>query len=226
MKPYIICHMIESLDGRIDCEMTEKIDDTNHYYETLDKLDCQSILEGKTTLVMHYAEPGTFEPELPYQPAGEQVYQAIASDKYAIGVDTKGSLLWCDDVEEKFEKPLLMILSEDASLEYLDYLQEKEISYITVGKGKIDLAAAMDILNEEFGIKRLAVCGGGHLNGSMLEAGLIDEISMLYASGIDGRGNMAASFDGRPKKSQPIRLDLNSVEKLDDLIWARYTIKK
>lgn len=33
MKPYIICHMIQSIDGRIDYDMTEKIDDTEHYYE-------------------------------------------------------------------------------------------------------------------------------------------------------------------------------------------------
>ena len=31
-RPYIICHMMASLDGRIDCDMTEQIDDTNHYY--------------------------------------------------------------------------------------------------------------------------------------------------------------------------------------------------
>ena len=33
MRPYTICHMMASLDGRIDCDMTEQIDDTNHYYE-------------------------------------------------------------------------------------------------------------------------------------------------------------------------------------------------
>jgi hypothetical protein len=45
--------MMASLDGRIDCEMTEQIDDTNHYYEALAQLGCPSTLEGKTTLVMH-----------------------------------------------------------------------------------------------------------------------------------------------------------------------------
>lgn len=25
MRPYIICHMMASLDGRIDCDMTEQI---------------------------------------------------------------------------------------------------------------------------------------------------------------------------------------------------------
>lgn len=29
MKPYIICHMVASIDGRIDCSIIEKISDTN-----------------------------------------------------------------------------------------------------------------------------------------------------------------------------------------------------
>ena len=29
MKPYIICHMMASIDGRIDCDMTERIGETN-----------------------------------------------------------------------------------------------------------------------------------------------------------------------------------------------------
>ena len=33
MKPYIISHMMESVDGRIDCDMTEQIDPSNAYYE-------------------------------------------------------------------------------------------------------------------------------------------------------------------------------------------------
>lgn len=225
MRPYVICHMIESVDGRIDCEMTEKIDDTDVYYETLAKLNCDSTIEGKTTLVMHYAEAGTFKNSKPYEPAGTSFFKAKMADGYAIGVDTKGTLLWSDNVEELFDRPLIMILSEQASAEYLEYLKKKGISYITTGKDKIDLKNALEILNKEFNVQRLTVTGGGHLNGSFLHEGLIDEISMLYASGIDGRDGMAASFDGRNKSCEPIKLNLMSVEKIEDVIWAKYTIK-
>ena len=30
MRPYTICHMMALLDGRIDCDMTEQIDDTKN----------------------------------------------------------------------------------------------------------------------------------------------------------------------------------------------------
>ena len=48
MRPYIICHMMASLDGRIDCDMTEKISG-DEYYEALETLGCQSELNGRVT---------------------------------------------------------------------------------------------------------------------------------------------------------------------------------
>ena len=31
-KPYIICHMMTSVDGRIDCAMTEQLPGVQEYY--------------------------------------------------------------------------------------------------------------------------------------------------------------------------------------------------
>lgn len=223
-RPYIICHMMASLDGRIDCDMTEQIDDTNHYYEALDQLECPSVMEGKITLVKHSALPGFFQGTRPHKDAGQQVYKAVEAEGYAIGVDTNGTLLWGDDTTEHFGKPLLMILSEKASAEYLAYLKGKQISYLTIGQESIDLKAAMEILRRDFGIERLAVVGGGHINGSMLDLGLIDEVSMMYGYGIDGREGMAAAFDGRPMSRGPVRLTFKSVTEQDGIVWMRYLV--
>ena len=224
MRPYVICHMMASLDGRIDCAMTEQIDDTNHYYEALARLGCPSTLEGKTTLAMHYAQNGVFQPQKPREDAGRQLYKAVEAAGYAIGVDTHGTLLWDDNTTELFGRPLLMILSEQASQEYLDYLKGKHISYITTGQGSTDLVAALETLRTVFGVERLAVVGGGHINGSMLDQGLIDEVSMLYGYGIDGRGGMAAACDGRPMDRKPVRLTFKSVEEQDGIVWMRYQV--
>ncbi len=223
-RPYIICHMMASLDGRIDCDMTEQIDDTNHYYEALDQLECPSVMEGKITLVKHSALPGLFHRTQPHKDAGRQIYKAVEAEGYAIGVDTSGTLLWGDDTTEHFGKPLLMILSEKASEEYLAYLKSKQISYLTIGQESIDLKAAMEILRSEFGVERLAVVGGGHINGSMLDLGLIDEVSMMYGYGIDGREGMAAAFDGRPMSRGPVRLTFKSVTEQDGIVWMRYLV--
>lgn len=55
-RPYIISHMMASVDGRIDCDMTEKIGG-DEYYDALAGLDCDSTLSGRVTMQMHYALP-------------------------------------------------------------------------------------------------------------------------------------------------------------------------
>lgn len=187
-------------------------------------IGCPSTLEGKTTLAMHYAQDGVFQQQRPHEDAGQQLYKAVEAASYAIGVDTRGTLLWDDNTTEIFGRPLLMILSEQASQEYLDYLKSKHISYITTGCNGIDLPSAMETLRAVFSIERLAVVGGGKINGSMLDLGLIDEVSMMYGYGIDGRGGMAAAFDGRPMDRKPVRLTFKSVEEQDGIVWIRYQV--
>lgn len=82
----------------------------------------------------------------------------------------------------------------------------------------------MEILRMEFGVERMAVLGGGHINGGFLAAGLIDEVSLLLAPGIDGRKGQTALFDGIPDMDRmPVRLSLGSVEHVaNDTLWIRY----
>ena len=54
MRPYIICHMMSLIDGRIDCDVTEQIETGDEYYEALNKLECPSMLMGRVTMEMHY----------------------------------------------------------------------------------------------------------------------------------------------------------------------------
>ena len=48
-KPYIICHMMTSLDGRIDCAMVGQLEGVREYYTTLDELELSSTLSGRVT---------------------------------------------------------------------------------------------------------------------------------------------------------------------------------
>ena len=57
----------------------------------------------------------------------------------------------------------------------------------------------------------MAVVGGGAINAGFLDAGLLDEVSILLAPGIDGRGGMAAAFDGLPLEREPFQLTLTGV---------------
>ena len=48
-KPYIVCHMMTSVDGRIDCAMTEHLPGVQEYYNTLDALDAPTRISGRVT---------------------------------------------------------------------------------------------------------------------------------------------------------------------------------
>ena len=86
----------------------------------------------------------------------------------------------------------------------------------------------MEILSKEFNVKRLAVVGGPLINSSFLDAGLLDEISILIGVGIDGRKGMPGVFDGFTM-DHPIttKLKFKEVKSFDDgAVWIRYTVTK
>ena len=139
MRPCIICHMMASLDGRIDCAMTEKIGSSDPYYQTLAELGCPSMMEGRVTLAMHYALPGKYEPRAGAEATGRKVFRAVQAPGYAVGVDTRGELLWGDNTKEQFGKPLLMLLSEDVGEDYLEYLSGKGFPTSRSARGELTL---------------------------------------------------------------------------------------
>ena len=222
MKPFIVCHMMSSLDGRIDCDMTEQLGPSEPYYETMKSFDCKSMLMGRVTMQMHYALPEPFV-ALDKAPVGRQcTYRASTSDSLLIAIDSMGKLCWGQN--EYDGQQLLVVVCEQCPKAYLDYLESKDISYIVAGRCGIDLKCALEILNQEFGVERLLHAGGGNINGAFLNAGLIDELSVIIGPGIDGRAGFAAMFDGiEDLQKQVTHCQLESVQQLEhDQIWLRY----
>ena len=86
----------------------------------------------------------------------------------------------------------------------------------------------MELAASEFGVKRLAVLGGGVINGAFMKEGLIDEYSILLAPGIDARKGRVASFDGLPDvKRNPYPLTLTGCKKLaNGVVWLKYKAAK
>lgn len=213
--------MMQSLDGRIDCDMVDKISGKEYYY-ALDELACPSHIEGKRTCLLHSCGKKTFQIQAPV-PIGKESYFIAKNLKgYDISLDNSGELLW----ENTDNKRRLCIASERASRQYLDYLRTKGISYITAGSPLINLRRAMAILADKFSVSRVALVGGGTINGAFLAAGLIDELSVMIAPGIDGRSGQTALFDGIPESCQPLPLRFASVKLLaSNVLWTRYLIE-
>ena len=220
-RPYIICHMMTSVDGRIDCPMTEQLPGVEEYYNTLNALEAPTRVSGRVTAQLEMARPGAFESKKSTPVGREAFYKAADADGYEVVIDTRGTLLWGSEAED--ERPLLIVTSEKATQEYLDYLTQNRFSWIACGKDRVDPARACEILAEAFGVSRMAVVGGGHINAGFLAAGLLDEISILIGAGIDGRGGMGAVFDGLEKDRPVTPLKLQSVKQFESgAVWLRY----
>lgn len=226
-KPYIVCYMMTSVDGRIDCGMVGKLAGVEEYYPLLDELDLQSAVSGKTTAVLELAEQGEFVPSN-NSPLGKEAVskKTDSANGYSIVTDTKGTLLWKNDSE--YEQPHIILTSKQVSQEYLNYLDEKNISYIVTGDTKIDLAAACEKLKEHFGIERLGIVGGPAINTAFLDAGLLDEVIVLIGAGIDGRASFPPVFnrEDRGGNFEPTHLTLVEAKIYDSgAVLIRYKTK-
>lgn len=213
--------MMISLDGRIDCAMTSKLRGVGDYYTTLDAIDVPTTVSGRVTAELELAEPGFFEPENNEVYGQEGFSKKVEAAGYEVIIDTKGKLLWNDAAG--MSKPYLIVTSEQVTKEYLEYLDSRHISWIACGKTSVDLARASQILAENFNVERMGIVGGAKINTAYLEAGLLDEISILVGAGIDGRGGMPAVFDGLAMSHDVTDLKLIDVKKFDsDAVWLRY----
>lgn len=112
-KPYIICHMMTSVDGRIDCAMTSQLPGVEDYYKTLDELNVPTTVSGRVTAELEMAEPGFFEAKNSETYTQEGFSKKADAKGYEIIVDTKGKLLWPDASD--MDKPYLIITSEQVT---------------------------------------------------------------------------------------------------------------
>ena len=225
-KPWIACHMMMSVDGRIDCGMTVKLRGNDEYYAALDALDAPNRVSGRVTAELEMAAGrwAAADPASYGKPGFSRVAGTDGASGYEIVFDTHGVLAW--DAGGAYARPVLVDTSEQAPADYLAYLEKQGISWIACGKGRIDVAAAVDVLAREFGVKRMAVVGGGNINAAFLDAGLLDEVSILLGPGVDARAGMAPTFDGLPADREPFQLGLKGVTSYDDgALWIRYDVR-
>jgi riboflavin biosynthesis pyrimidine reductase len=143
-------------------------------------------------------------------------------DSFAFAIDPSGRLAWeSNDISGDH---IVAILSQRVSDEYLAFLRGKHVSYLLAGRREIDFALALEKIARRFGVRTLMLEGGGRINGALLHAGLIDEVSVLVAPVADGRIGAPSLFDVG-QSSAATRLTLASVERRgDDTLWLRYEV--
>ncbi len=143
---------------------------------------------------------------------------------FAIALDSQGKLGWKrPDIQGDH---VITILTEQVKDGYLAQLQKIGVSYIFAGKKQVNLKLALAKLRSLFGIKKLMLEGGGHLNGSFLNEGLIDEFHQLLLPLADGSSGNSSVFEIEPKakKAKSTLFKLSGIKKIEhDVIWIKYT---
>ena len=110
------------------------------------------------------------------------------------------------------------ILKTEDEHAYIAHLRQSGVSYIFAGANAMDLPLAVKKLKELFGIESMLLSGGGIVDMAFLQAGLIDEISLVIPPVIDGGIHLASAFDDSPFANHhaPVALKLMGVQRLED----------
>ena len=153
-----------------------------------------------------------------FAPDGDFVAQTDAP-LYYVSVDTLGEIGWESGTLCKPGRPdahVIEVLTEKTPLAYRSYLHQKSVSYIIAGSDTLDCSIAAEKLYELFGIETVLICGGGTINWTFLQQGVLDELSLLLAPVADGSPDNVTVFEKMPflPECAPIQFHLKKVEQL------------
>ena len=230
MKPYVICHMCTTIDGRILADRWPKLPGAKNagklFETTADTFGVPAWLVGTTTMREFAGRAVRLKAARRRVERTDHVAQGDARS-FAIGADAKGAL--------RFQEPdvdgdhVVLLVSERVSNDYLAHLQDSGVSYLFCGRDHVDVEMALDKIGRVLGIRRLMLEGGGTFNGEVLRAGLVDEISQVVVPVADGGRGITTVFDipGDPPRKAAALLRLESHRRLPGgVIWLRYRVAR
>jgi len=194
MRPYVICLMITSVDGRVQTKRwMPKFDAAGAYERLHAELEGDAWLVGRTT-GEEFNERDDPYPAYAGAPIPREDWFAVEqADSWAVIMDAHGKIAW--GTSEVSGDRIVVLLTRGVPDSHLAGLRADGVSYIFGGDDEIDLSSALETLGTRLGIKKLLMEGGGHANGAMLGAGLIDELYLVVAPNIDGSRKSPSLFD-------------------------------
>ncbi|HJB82980.1 MAG TPA: RibD family protein [Candidatus Mediterraneibacter intestinavium] len=227
-RPYVICHILSSLDGKINgpfmgTETAGRL--AGEYGAMRSEMDADAWMYGTTTTqeFTDFRKPERAELESAEEnspvPDGDFVADDHA-DLYYVSVDTEGVIGWeSGEFWNRGRAPahVIELLTEGTPSSYKAYLRKRGVSYIVAGKEMLDCREAMEKLYRLFHIEKLLLCGGGGADWSFLDAGMVDELSLVIAPVTDGSQGSASVFAGIPGLNgvSPLEFSLKEVRQTE-----------
>ena len=191
---------------------------------------CTSSLAGRLGRVtgQEFAKAGSYPAEAEEAFPREPWFARRDAPTYGVVLDAAGKIAW--GRSEIGGDQIVVVLTEEVSDAHLAGLRSDGVSYIFAGERSLDLRRALEILNQELGIERLLLEGGGVANGAFLRAGIVDEISLIVWPVVDGAAGAPSVFDSTSTdadKLAPVRaMQLLGCEQLaDGAVWLRYRVE-
>jgi riboflavin biosynthesis pyrimidine reductase len=197
VKPYVICLMAASVDGRIlPSRWRPKGGAGNAFEQVHDELAGDAWLVGRVT-GQEFAKGKPYAASSQSFPRDNWLARRDAK-AYGVVLDAQGKIAW--GRADIGDDPIVVVLSEQVSDAHLAGLRGEGVSYIFAGKSELDLALTLDILNRQLGVKRLLLEGGDGVNGA---SGLVDELTLIISPAVDGsRGAPTGSADARQRSAK------------------------
>jgi 2,5-diamino-6-(ribosylamino)-4(3H)-pyrimidinone 5'-phosphate reductase len=142
--------------------------------------------------------------------------------------DSRGRIrTWHHWLQLPYWKGAVVLVCRTTPKEYLEYLNRRHIDAIVAGDGHVDYRTALEELNDRYDVKVVRVDSGGTLNGHLLRAGLVDEVSLLVhpalVGGVSPRSAFRAPDLTGPDGVTPLKL-LAVEEVRDGIVWLRYEV--
>ena len=228
-RPYIICHMTTSIDGKVTGEflsLPESEAAVEAYYEINRKYKADAYACGRVTMEGSFT--GGFQPDLtPFLDAKVERTDYIADTEanfFAVAFDRKGRLGWTDsrihDEDPGYDDAhIINVMCEElVSDAYLAYLKRIGVSYLFAGKTELNLLLAAEKLKALFGIETLLLEGGSVINGAFQREGLVDELSLVVSPVVAGKEDKPL-FDGSGMEGYHLQ-EVKQMEK--DVICLNY----
>jgi 2,5-diamino-6-(ribosylamino)-4(3H)-pyrimidinone 5'-phosphate reductase len=230
MRPYLICHMCTTIDGKILVDRWGRLPGGKSggelFESTAASFGIGSWLVGTHTMKEFSAKRAGRLKHTTHPIAHRDHLADPQARRFAIGADARGILRFKKNAVEGDH--VVLLVTEQVSRDYLAHLQAAQISYLFCGKRQLDLGLALTKIHAQLNIRKLLLQGGGTFNGAVLKAGLVDEISQVVVPLADGGAGVTSVFEiAEPTRRAAARLRMIKHRPLPGGVhWFRYRVIK
>jgi len=207
MRPRVWVNCAASADGKIaTIRRTQTRLSSSADLDRVERLrgESDAIMVGISTVITD--DPGLMPPRGSKRPLLRVIVDSKGrTPRSARVLDGKG--------------PTLIATTEESTATFA------QAETVRFGKGRVDLAQLLDELGRR-NVKQVLVEGGGTLIFSLLQAGLVDDLTVFYADLVlGGRGAPTiADGEGFPDLGQAVKLHFKESKRLDGGTLMHYQV--